>query len=817
MTRPQVASRSEVARGLRASVCAATPRRGSLLYNMNKLITFAAVAASAAIPMSANADARSMDIAVAGYTGTTTLTNFQALVKLSDGKGTFQYSQCAANDGSDLWFTDSDGNVIPHEIDAWDASADSFVWVRLPEVAPANGGLPTTFTMHWGDISAKQTASENVWKNYNDGKGGFAGVWHMNGTVVDGEAQNEPDVTGNGFNGIPTAVRNGDVSQMVSGDGVVGKARVNQTSASNDNGLALPNYSSALADASKFTISGWWSATDLGTEYPRFFNVYGHIDVNAYNKYGYAKVQNIVANGTSVIPSGSKGIAVGNFQSPAFVHLAFVFDGTKLSVYSNGEKHSMGDKTITAVTVHDDFLLGGIKTATKNRNWIGRYDEFRIYDGAQSADRIKADYDTVASASSFLSFDVGSGVASKTLTGDEDWTGLDSASLAYGAVIDLNGHNLAIAELDGYGMITNSASGTASRLYVSNDSDVENATVVIGGNIVLVKDGAGTFTSAKALTYTGGTQVDAGTIQAPKSTAAYDETFTPFGTGKITVNANGTFNAQSAVAYTNAVILNGGTVKGGAGDGSDGKRPIVMLESVTAPSSINQSSAAIEIGAAGVPIDLGGNTLDISIAKNTYLRWYGSLADTAGRLVATGSGFLEDLPEVSGSVDLDVSAAINFSHAVYVRDFRAANNDQQYGYGTGYGLYVSGTYTPVGDRYYGCILQDGAVLDLSGRSGFFSAASSISAKNVSSNFINPRKTVQFPAAGTVTVNLAGRTDLKTIAESESNYIVKWSEYYGQPATTTFKLDDETKEKFTLRPDATGLKLVKKKGLMIIVK
>lgn len=746
-----------------------------------------------------------MDIAVAGYTGTTTLTNFQALVKLSDGKGTFQYSQCAANDGSDLWFTDSDGKVIPHEIDAWDASADSFVWVRLPEVAPANGGLPTTFTMHWGDLSAKRTASENVWKNYNDGKGGFAGVWHMNGTVVDGEAQNEPDVTGNGFNGIPTAVRNGDVSQMVSGDGVVGKARVNQTSASNDNGLALPNYSSALADASKFTISGWWSATDLGTEYPRFFNVYNHIDVNAYNKYGYAKVQNIVVNGTSVIPSGSKGIAVGNFQSPAFVHLAFVFDGTKLSVYSNGEKHSMGDKTITAVTVHDDFLLGGIKTATKNRNWIGLYDEFRIYDGAQSADRIKADYDTVANASSFLSFDVGSGIASKTLTGDEDWTGLDSASLAYGAVIDLNGHNLAIAELDGFGMITNSASGTVSRLSVSNDSDVENATVVIGGNIVLVKDGAGTFTSAKALTYTGGTQVDAGTIQAPKSTAAYDETFTPFGTGKITVNANGTFNAQSTVAYTNGVILAGGTIKGGAGDGV--KRPVVMLERVTAPSSINQSVKAIEMGVDGVPIDLGGNTITISIAKDTYFRWYGSLADTTGRLVAQGSGFLENLPEESGSVDLDVTAAINFSHAVRIRDFRAANVN----YGSGKGLYVSGTYTPVDNYYYGCILQDGAVLDLSGRSGCFYVAS------LQPKGDNANKTVQFPAGGTVTVSLAGRTDLKTIAESESNYIVKWSEYYGQPATTTFKLDAESAQKFKLKSDATGLRLNEKKGFMLIVK
>lgn len=59
---------------------------------------------------------------------------------------------------------------------------------------------------------------------------------------------------------------------------------------------------------------------------------------------------------------------------------------------------------------------------------------------------------------------------------------------------------------------------------------------------------------------------------------------------------------------------------------------------------------------------------------------------------------------------------------------------------------------------------------------------------------------------------AGRTDLDAIANSDNNYIVKWSGHYGRPATTTFVLDDVTKEKFTLRPDATGLKLVKKKGL-----
>ena len=52
MTRPQVASRSEVAGGLRASVCAATPRRGSLLYKAKAIL-----AAIMAMPLFAVADA----------------------------------------------------------------------------------------------------------------------------------------------------------------------------------------------------------------------------------------------------------------------------------------------------------------------------------------------------------------------------------------------------------------------------------------------------------------------------------------------------------------------------------------------------------------------------------------------------------------------------------------------------------------------------------------------------------------------------------------------------------------------------------------
>jgi hypothetical protein len=286
------------------------------------------------------------------------------------------------------------------------------------------------------------------------------------------------------------------------------------------------------------------------------------------------------------------------------------------------------------------------------------------------------------------------------------------------------------------------------------------------------------------------------------------------------VNSNAVFNAQSTVAYHNNVILNGGTIRGGAGSGSNNQRPIVMLERVTENSAIDQAVKAIEIGVTGTPTDLNGHTVAVSIANETYFRWYGSLEGVTGKIVAStsGKGYFNDMPEEARGIDLDIACLVNFSHAVHVRNFRAANPNTASGSGTEYGMHVHGTYIPVGNYYYGCIMEDGSMLDLSGRTGYFTQTSALS--NVSGGTAalqNARKSVQFPDNGTVTVNLAGRTDLKTIAESESNYIVRWNSYYGQPTTTTFRLDAETAQKFKLKSDATGLRLNKKKGFMLIVK
>ena len=83
---------------------------------------------------------------VVGYAGTTTLTNFPVLVKISESAVPgFRYSDCTAG-GADLSFADAAGNALPFDVDTWNTAGMSYVWVLLPEVAP---GGATAFKIGW--------------------------------------------------------------------------------------------------------------------------------------------------------------------------------------------------------------------------------------------------------------------------------------------------------------------------------------------------------------------------------------------------------------------------------------------------------------------------------------------------------------------------------------------------------------------------------------------------------------------------------------------------------------------------------------------
>jgi hypothetical protein len=71
----------------------------------------------------------------------------------------------------------------------------------------------------------------------------------------------------------------------------------------------------------------------------------------------------------------------------------------------------------------------------------------------------------------------------------------------------------------------------------------------------------------------------------------------------------------------------------------------------------------------------------------------------------------------------------------------------------------------------------------------------------------------FASGAAVTLDLSGRTDLRTIAKSANPYVVTWE---SQPSAT-FTLDSESSRRFKIEPDATGVKIIYiAGGAMLIV-
>ncbi|MCR5840317.1 MAG: DUF2341 domain-containing protein, partial [Kiritimatiellae bacterium] len=300
--------------------------------------------------------------------------DFPALVRLSEGISGFHYSDLMEN-GADLVFADEDGIMLDSEIDTWNTSGESLVWVKVPTFR--NG---MSIYAYWGSGSASPIESTNTWSD-------FTGVWHMNknGSTA------EPDVSGNGLNATP----NGTTSEMESvSSGAVGKARINQSTQGRDvaNCLYVPSYP-ALGDT--FTVSGWFNAS---------YKEGWHRLLSRKTAYGTDGWEVEMRNDSDAIDAYGSGeanvrAAVSDLQG-SWNHLAVVYCGTTVYVYQNGVQIASG--SITAVEDFNDRRLGiGNNAVCGERSFVGSYDEVRLGPGALPAQRIAADYATVTNAAFF--------------------------------------------------------------------------------------------------------------------------------------------------------------------------------------------------------------------------------------------------------------------------------------------------------------------------------------------------------------------------------------------------------------------------------
>ena len=338
---------------------------------------------------------RSAEIGFAGYRGTETLVDFPALIKLPDCAEGFSYAD-ALPDGTDIYFTAADGTVLSHEIDTWNASGRSLLWVKVPSL-----DRNTKITMHWGGGSAAQVPSaSSVWT-------GYVGVWHMN--AANGAAGTaEPDATGHGLDAVPSCRQpdgENNLAQMKTiPNGKVGRACQNQGYADSNakfrQGLVVPSYWDLVSDQTTFTVGGWFSAA-WASGYMRFFSAQkGNGEAVGWEAYTLnGSYTQISANGSGI---GYKTpVTLSEFRG-RWMFVQFVFSGTTVKVYEGGILR--GTYSIGAVKRRTDnlgFVIGNV-LGFNDSSWNGHFDEVRLYNGELSADRIQAEYDTSNDPVSFV-------------------------------------------------------------------------------------------------------------------------------------------------------------------------------------------------------------------------------------------------------------------------------------------------------------------------------------------------------------------------------------------------------------------------------
>ena len=309
----------------------------------------AAFAATAAMADALDTTLFSMksEMTIPGYAGSTTLANFPVLVRLSAGSPSgFAYADVT---NGDIRFADANGNSLPFEIEKWDSSGESHVWVSVPSLS----GQATTITMYYGAITGKlpPVDSTGVWS-----LAGYQDVHHFS------DASGYMDIESSANN--LTVTRQG--ANTVDAAGVLGSSLATGSSGYNGLSIAVDN-SWAWGAGGTVTFSAWGKCGVDGTSRHLFGTTVAYGEANVSTLTFRANVGGTTVEGA--IPSASGW------------HLyTVVLDGSDLSLFINGTLAESKSGSIAAASA---ALYWG---SNGSNRWKGSIDEARLRNVADTPD-----------------------------------------------------------------------------------------------------------------------------------------------------------------------------------------------------------------------------------------------------------------------------------------------------------------------------------------------------------------------------------------------------------------------------------------------
>ena len=240
-----------------------------------------------------------------------------------------------------------------------------------------------------------------------------------------------------------------------------------------------------------------------------------------------------------------------------------------------------------------------------------------------------------------------------------------TASNTYGAATTVSGGTLAIGAAGVLGANANYGGNIAvasSAALNYNSTSAQTFSGVISGGGALVQTGAGFLTLTATNTYSGGTQVNGGTLQlGNNNTVGSESTLTPLGSGTVSVTGGGMIDAQPGSTATNYPIANTILLNGGTFWQADGNQ---------------QLSGPITIGPSGGTLlaSWGNKSLTVTniIGGSGQLTIGNNGIGSGGLVIVTNvntfSGTLDVSGNLGGAVTLQLTNPTSFANATVNAD-----------------------------------------------------------------------------------------------------------------------------------------------------
>jgi len=332
-----------------------------------------------------------LPISFINYAFSGTLTNFPLLVVLGTNLADFSYNQFAATNGGDLRFADGNGNELNYELEKWNPSGASYVWVQMP-LLNSNSMLQAS----WGNAALTNPPSYTT--NGAAWNSNYVGVWHL-GQTPPAVAQ---DSTANTNRATPSAAMGatnqvpGNLDGSLDFDGVADYLNVPSTPA-----LGLTN--------GPFTLSAWinLNAADDGVIIGKgqngviYYSWFLTVGNNPGVDNGNTSNRLCVGFRTSSGSADTYVTQTNNVTLSNWMHVAGTYDGAKLTLYVNGQVNATKAASGLCFSNSTQLWIG----ADSGRDYLnGRIDELRVENVARPANWVWAAYGNTASNNWFNTY-----------------------------------------------------------------------------------------------------------------------------------------------------------------------------------------------------------------------------------------------------------------------------------------------------------------------------------------------------------------------------------------------------------------------------